>query len=570
MNNNASKELNEAGTESGFYVYLATEVEGMARDNGFFSQPFPLEGPVLKERAGWTGGLQDSSIVELLDSGSGIMKLVRSIGIIVHAPDASASEYMAVLEKRAWSETITEQNRISFACRTDGTETRLETELLPWMKDGSMTLGQLSFTLPRAGAAGTVTVIFYTHEGFQLPALVPDSPVDFQSPLYDKMIARSLLASGNNYRLKRAIQKARNGEPVVIAYIGGSITHGANAKPIHHNCYAYLSYLKFKDMYGKDGGDSISFIKAGVGGTPSELGMIRYERDVLRDGAVQPDIVIIEFAVNDADDETEGKCYESLVLKALSGEKSPAVILLFSVFVNDWNLQDRLAPVGAHYGLPMVSIKDAVTPQFPLTREDGGVIARRQFFDDIYHPTNAGHVIMADCLAHLFASAGEADTDPEDIDLSKAPLIGNEFLNVALLDRSNAAAMAHISEGSFQDTDKELQMAEFDDSPIATPLFPYNWMHKADNGGMPFTMSLRCKRLLLIFKDSGSSAFGTATIKVDGKLVKTADPQLIKWTHCHASILFSEPESSLHTIEIAMADGHSDKCFTILGFGVVE
>lgn len=40
----------------------------------------------------------------------------------------------------------------------------------------------------------------------------------------------------------------------------------------------------------------MKFIKAGVGGTPSELGMIRFDRDVLRDGQ-QPDIVVIEFAV---------------------------------------------------------------------------------------------------------------------------------------------------------------------------------------------------------------------------------------------------------------------------------
>ena len=33
-------------------------------------------------------------------------------------------------------------------------------------------------------------------------------------------------------------------------------------------------------MFGD--GDNIHYIKAGVGGTPSELGMIRYERDVLR------------------------------------------------------------------------------------------------------------------------------------------------------------------------------------------------------------------------------------------------------------------------------------------------
>ncbi len=555
---------------SGFYVYLATELEGSQRDSGFFSQPLPLEGPVLAERAEWTGGIQDKSILELLGNGAGIARLVHSIGIAVHGESNDVSDIQATLENRAAAGMPSENSRFSFACRTDGTETRLEIGRLPWMKDGSLALGQLSFALPRSGAAGTATICFYLHEGFQVAAMLPDPPVDTQSSAYRDMIARSLLSSGNNKRLKNAIAKAKNGEPVVIAYIGGSITQGACARPAHHACYAYLSYLKFKETYGKDGGDSISFIKAGVGGTPSELGMIRYERDVLRDGAVQPDIVIVEFAVNDADDETEGKCYESLVLKALSGEQSPAVILLFSVFINDWNLQERLAPVGAYYGLPMVSIKDAVTPQFSLSTEEGGVITRRQFFDDIYHPGNKGHVIMADCLAFLFAQADEMEHDREEIKLTKPPLIGNDFVNVTLLDRSTATGKVHLSEGSFQDIDNELQMAEFDDKPYAEPLFPHNWMRKADSGDVPFTMTLRCKSLLLIYKDSGSNEFGTVEITVDGHLVTTANPQQIKWTHCHALLLINEPEEAQHTVEIAMAAGHADKCFTILGFGVVN
>lgn len=50
-----------------------------------------------------------------------------------------------------------------------------------------------------------------------------------------------------------------------------------------------------------------------IGGIPSEPGMIRYERDVLRikeDGEPlenPPDIVIVEFGVNDDGDETKGK-----------------------------------------------------------------------------------------------------------------------------------------------------------------------------------------------------------------------------------------------------------------------
>lgn len=57
--------------------------------------------------------------------------------------------------------------------------------------------------------------------------------------------------------------------------------------------------------------NNVKFIKAGVGGTPSELGMIRFDRDVLRDGQ-QPDIVVIEFAVND-----EGMRQRVTAMKAL-------------------------------------------------------------------------------------------------------------------------------------------------------------------------------------------------------------------------------------------------------------
>ena len=151
-------------------------------------------------------------------------------------------------------------------------------------------------------------------------------------------------------------------------------------------------------MFGKDGGDNIHFIKAGVGGTPSQLGVIRYDRDVLRDGTVEPDIVVVEFAVNDADDETRGVSYESLVLKILEAENKPAVILLFSVFKSDWNLQDRLAPIGRYYNLPMVSIKDAVVDQFYYERK-GNVISKEDFCRHL--SVNAGHRIMADCLAYI-------------------------------------------------------------------------------------------------------------------------------------------------------------------------
>ena len=112
-------------------------------------------------------------------------------------------------------------------------------------------------------------------------------------------------------------------------------------------------------------------------------------------------------------------------------------------------------------------------------------------------------------------------------------------------------------------------MAELDDHAYGTPQFPHNWMHTADSGEHSFKMTIRSKRLILVYKDSGSRAFGTAKIWVDGKLKKTADPHDVNWTHCSAVILYNESKSGEHEVEIQMAEGHEDKRFTILGFGYV-
>lgn len=399
-----------------------------------------------------------------------------------------------------------------------------------------------------------------------------ETQVDFESQAYRDIIERSLLNKGNNVRLKRAIEKARTGEPVYVAYIGGSITQGAGAIPIHTQSYAYRSYEQFKKRYAPSDGGSINLIKAGVGGTPSELGIIRYDRDVLLDGQVQPDILIIEFAVNDADDETKGDCYESLVIKALAADNKPAVILLFSVFENDWNLQDRLAPVGWHYDLPMVSMKDALVEQFQKTPAEGRVITKEQYFHDIYHPTNLGHWIMADALVHLYEVTDHSAPDQEEKTHERTPLIGNDLVSVKLLDRKNVDHIARIEVGAFRHTDTDLQMAEMHDHDFGTPLFPNNWMYNrtSTQERNRFTLYLRCKRLILIFKDSSSDEFGTANIRVDDEYIKQADPHQVNWTHCHAMLLFNDNEVSERKIEIEMAEGYEDKRFTILGFGYVD
>ena len=61
---------------------------------------------------------------------------------------------------------------------------------------------------------------------------------------YQRMVSDSLVSTGNNARLKKALQKAREGKEVTIAYLGGSITEGVGASP-NEKCYAELSWKKF-------------------------------------------------------------------------------------------------------------------------------------------------------------------------------------------------------------------------------------------------------------------------------------------------------------------------------------
>ncbi|WKL01831.1 hypothetical protein Q0F98_36360 [Paenibacillus amylolyticus] len=115
-------------------------------------------------------------------------------------------------------------------------------------------------------------------------------------------------------------------------------------------------------------------------------------------------------------------------------------------------------------------------------------------------------------------------------------------------------------------------MAEMDAHDYGTPQFPNNWMRtgEGEEDQSSFRISLQCKRLILIFKDSGNDEFGTAHIKVDGVFVQKVDPRQVNWTHCHTTLLVNEEHVGEHSIEIEMAEGHEHKCFTILGFGYVD
>ena len=574
-------------------------------DKQIFSQPFKdgtgvcflfMDDGRMPALARMVGGIEDEEMLKMLAKTEDFRKLVYGIGISMINDAGVDGEF--VLQMYGKSDTYNSGTVLCSKLTADGTEYLIPLNEVEWGNDDDR-IGQIRFHFDKPEFPATVMVKLYLNDGYTAPEFVPSDPVDISSDRYKELIAQSLVSMGNFERLKKAIKKARSGESVKMAFIGGSITQGAGATPINSECYAFKTYKAFDELFSTE--HNTEYIKAGVGGTPSEFGIVRFNRDILRGGYFlkegvsvspdrEPDIAVVEFAVNDEGDETKGKCYEGLIRRFLQMKNMPAVIIIFSVFIDDYNLQERLSPIGYHYEIPMVSAKNAVTAQFYMSKEQGRIITKDQYFYDRYHPTNLGHTVMADTIINLFKKADEINEDSavsddikkglETYRLPEKALMSDAFEYISNFEISddapksasgndgmgNSWSMSELDFGDFTEKDEETQFAEKDFDLFGSKQFPDNRQHV--KGSKPFTLKADCKLLMVVTKDSAAPDAGCVDIFVDDELIKTVNPREIGWTHCNAMIVFNNDTKGEHVVKFSMHPGDEDKKFTILGFGI--
>lgn len=379
-----------------------------------------------------------------------------------------------------------------------------------------------------------------------------------ESDWYQQMLETSVLSAGTNGRLEKVLEKMENGESVSIAFIGGSVTEGALAAS-YEESYADCFVAGLQETYPDA---EITYINAGLSGTGSSLGVMRYDRDVVEMAGCQPDIVFLEFAINDYAEPTDGRAYESMIRTILGADNDPAVILLFSIAQNDWNMQETYIPMGEHYGLPMVSIKNAI--EKPLVDE---TLTKKEFFADDYHPTTYGHKIMADCLGELVREAESAESSGEVAALPEESVKSPDFMDMHLLTSEGETGVT-ISEGGFSSTDNQVHGFGRKGGKSA---FPDNWMHTAESGEEAFRVELECKNIIVNYKTSASKDFGKVYVYVDGEQVAELDGYVQNaWNNSIQALVLDEEESGHHVLELRMAEGDEGKNFTLLAIGYSE
>lgn len=358
----------------------------------------------------------------------------------------------------------------------------------------------------------------------------------------DHMVANSLLSTGNNYRMKKVIEKAKAGEKITLGFIGGSITEGYNAGT--KNIYAKITYDYFSETYGT--GDNVSYVNAGISGTPSMLGLIRSDRDLF---AYNPDIVFIEFAVNDGQSAADKAAFESLIKKALNQPNEPAVVLLFSVLESGYTCKDTMNLVSFKYDLPRISVKDAIWPYIT-----SGEFAWNDWSNDGSHPNKYGSELYGKFIINYFktidsepiADGYTVPTEFSGYDNTALQMVDNEFNT----DRITIESLGAFKTGSNHSR------------------FKNGWTRNTDtNEAMKFTFT--GDTFFVVYMDTTYSSFGTAEVYVDGQKMGTLlGNSSDGWSNPFTERVFRASEAAEHTVEIKMAEGNEDKEFVIMCFGI--
>ena len=370
----------------------------------------------------------------------------------------------------------------------------------------------------------------------------PTAEADDARTDYEKMVDRSLLSVGDMTRMSDVFQKAQNGEDITVAYIGGSITEGYNAGTTEFYAKTCTDLLQgyFPDI-------TVTGVNAGISGTPSLLGNLRLERDVL---SADPDIVFVEFAVNDGQEADYKNAYESLVRTLLTQEKDIAVVLLFTVLDSGYTCQEHMSKIGANYDLPMISVHDSVYEEI-----EAGRMTWQDYSNDQSHPNAYGHKCITDFVDNYYQkvlpvvaeNVGEVSKELPD------PVFSAKYMNMHYMD---SATMDGVELDGFEQYDTHGS-------------FHNGWMYRGTDGGsMKFTVD--CSVLEMVFKANNSDKYGTADIYVDGEKVKSVVSNMSDgWNNPVTAYLVDNDSSAEHTVEIRM-EGGVTQAFFVMAFGYCD
>ncbi len=263
------------------------------------------------------------------------------------------------------------------------------------------------------------------------------------------LFSLSALAAEPDFPLAPAVEcTARQGVPnflakvnqvgaqVKIGYFGGSITAQAGWRP-KTLAYFQKSYPQAK----------ISEINAAIGGTGSDLGVFRLKQDMLDH---QPDLLFVEFAVNDGGAEPQKifQCMEGIVRQTWRSLPKCDICFVYTItealvpamlegkFQRSASAMEKIAD---HYGIPSVHMGMDVAKlakagkllwkaKLPKTPEEKQAVGDQFVFapDSVHPHPETGHELYLQAIIRSWTPITSASKSPADHVLG-APFVANHY-----------------------------------------------------------------------------------------------------------------------------------------------
>ena len=231
----------------------------------------------------------------------------------------------------------------------------------------------------------------------------------FAAVLGVTMISSNLSSDGACPTIRDFDKRAQNGERLNVVFFGASLTWGANASDPQTTSYRGLMMQYFFSKYPKA---SFVFRDATIGGTGSDLGIFRLDRDVT---PYHPDLVILDFTVNDG---AEGKDVQHLasyerILRELLSSGTPVLPVMLCFKWHTHNLDAPLAApryadhakLAAAYGCPIANVVEGVRKAVKEGKADPEIL----WAIDGVHPDDPGYKLFFELVRDAYEQATKSD-----------------------------------------------------------------------------------------------------------------------------------------------------------------
>jgi len=349
----------------------------------------------------------------------------------------------------------------------------------------------------------------------------------------EKLLQTGIVSFGAAGALEKFRSGIRSKKPVVYAAIGGSITQGGRAS-CPGNCYVSRIGAAIAER------TSCRVVNAGVGATDSGYGVFRADADLL---SCAPDLITIEFAVNDFDKPEAEATYEALIRKCLKSAPQALILLLFAVYQDGRTVEEKQTAIGRHYGLPMLS---------PGKIMNRGMAKKLFRWEDIaadhVHPNDAGHRLFAEAAEYLLLKAPVPETTCGAVTALPSPLHPDT---------------AEYERGRIVRT-RQFQPVSHTGWELKTEPWPEECCYCTDEPGAVLEFQLTSKRLWLGFRQYAGD-YGRIEVQVDdwppvpfeGYYVNFAGGDAWRGGHLIYEEIQNETRSRSHRIRIRLLDSRN-------------